>query len=125
VYASLLGEKIQKHGVQVWLINTGWSGGAFGTGSRIRLPYTRSMIRAALTGQLDFTAFQTEDYFGLSIPRSCPGVPPEILSPASTWQNRSDYDVLARSLIERFTENFEQFRSNVSHQILDAAPVVR
>ena len=124
VYASLLGEKIQKHSVQVWLINTGWSGGAFGTGSRIRLPYTRSMIRAVLTGQLDCVAFQTEEYFGLSIPKSCPGVPPEILSPVNTWQDRNEYDLLARSLIERFTENFEQFRPNVSHQILNAAPAI-
>lgn len=125
VYANLLGEKIEKHNVQVWLVNTGWTGGAFGTGSRIRLPYTRSMVRAALTGQLDNIEFQTEEYFGLSIPKSCPGVPPEILLPVNTWQSKSDYDQSAKNLINRFTDNFEQFRSSVNSMVVAAAPPIR
>lgn len=124
VYARLLGEKIQKHGAQVWLVNTGWTGGAFGTGNRIRLPYTRSMVRAALTGQLDNAAFQTDEFFGLAIPKTCPGVPPEMLNPVNTWQNKAEYQRQANSLIEHFRQNFEQFQSEVEAAVLAAAPMV-
>lgn len=124
VYARLLGEKIQKHEVQVWLVNTGWTGGAFGTGNRIRLPYTRSMVRAALTGQLDSVDFQTEGFFGLSIPRTCPGVPPEILNPINTWQDKEAYRQQANTLIGRFNQNFEQFKADVSPAVLAAGPSV-
>ncbi|MEM5776814.1 MAG: phosphoenolpyruvate carboxykinase (ATP), partial [Anaerolineaceae bacterium] len=125
VYARLLGEKIQKHEVQVWLINTGWTGGAFGTGNRIRLPYTRSMVRAALTGQLDNAAFQKDQYFGLAIPKSCPGVPPEMLNPINTWQDKADYQRQAKLLIEHFRQNFEQFQGEVDSAVLAAAPAVQ
>ncbi|GAP14687.1 phosphoenolpyruvate carboxykinase [Longilinea arvoryzae] len=124
VYARLLGQKIQRHDVQVWLINTGWSGGAFGTGNRIRLPYTRSMVRGALTGQLDSVPFQTEEFFGLSIPRTCPGVPPEMLNPIHTWNDQDGYRKQANTLIEHFNKNFEQFKAEVSYNVLAVGPVV-
>lgn len=117
VYAGLLGQKIQKHEVQVWLVNTGWTGGGFGTGNRIRLPYTRAMVRAALTGQLDKVDFQTDEFFGLSVPKSCPGVSPEILLPINTWKDKDAYRIQAESLIERFRQNYEQFQFDLNSTV--------
>lgn len=119
-YASLLGEKIHKHAVKVWLVNTGWTGGPFGVGKRMSLPYTRAMIHAALNGDLDGVPTQTEPHFGLSIPVSCPGVPVEVLNPRNTWQDQQAYDDQARKLKLRFEENFSQFSSDVSPEVLSA-----
>jgi phosphoenolpyruvate carboxykinase (ATP) len=109
VYAKMLGEKIKEHGAQVWLVNTGWTGGAYGVGKRMSLPHTRALVRAALRGDLDNVEYATEPHFGLSIPTSAPGVPPEILNPRNTWEDPQAYDEQARKLKERFEENYQQF----------------
>jgi phosphoenolpyruvate carboxykinase (ATP) len=124
VYARLLGEKISKHKSQVWLVNTGWTGGAYGVGERIRLPYTRAMVKAALEGWLDNISFSKDSYFGLWVPETCPGVPVEILSPENTWPDPADYHEEAGKLIGRFTKNFEQFIGDVTPEVLFAGPKV-
>ncbi|MBL8064743.1 MAG: phosphoenolpyruvate carboxykinase (ATP) [Chthonomonadaceae bacterium] len=106
-YSTLLGEKIDKHGAQVWLINTGWTGGPYGVGSRMKLRYTRDMIQAALEGKL--TEWQTEPVFGLQIPKGCAGVPTELLSPRETWSDKDAYDKKAHELKAMFDANFQKF----------------
>lgn len=123
-YAEMLGEKMKAHNVNIWLINTGWSGGPYGTGSRISLKYTRAMITAALNGELDNVSFENHPVFGLSMPTECPNVPSEVLSPRSTWANVSDYDAKAQELAEAFVKNFEQFSEFANDEILAAAPNV-
>ena len=109
VYANLLRDKINAHGAQVWLVNTGWSGGEYGVGKRMKIAYTRALLRAALTGSLNNVEFTTEEYFGLHIPTSCPDVPSEILNPKNTWSNTSAYDAKAKHLVELFANNYKQF----------------
>lgn len=121
-YAGLLRRKITRHNVKVWLVNTGWTGGSFGTGQRIKLAYTRAMIRAALSGELANTVYHKEPFFGLEVPETCPGVPPEILDPAATWSDRSAYSRQASMLAGRFTANFQQFIDKVSIQVADSGP---
>lgn len=121
-YAEMLGEKMQKHNVNVWLVNTGWSGGEYGVGSRMSLKYTRSMITAALNGELNDVAFDTHVVFGLQMPTSCPNVPTELLSPRNTWTDKAAYDTKANKLAEAFNKNFEQFAEYANKEIMDAAP---
>jgi phosphoenolpyruvate carboxykinase (ATP) len=121
VYADLLGKKIEKHRARVWLVNTGWSGGPYSVGSRMKLPYTRAMITAALSGQLDEAASDPHPVFGVSMPRSCPGVPAEVLNPRNTWKDATAYDAKARELAARFAKNFEKF-SAASAAIKAAGP---
>jgi phosphoenolpyruvate carboxykinase (ATP) len=109
VYAKLLGEKIAAHESRVWLINTGWTGGPYGIGSRMKLSYTRSMIHAAFDGQLDDVAFETDPIFGLSMPTSCPNVPSEVLNPRNTWMDKDAYDTQANKLHAMFEANAKQF----------------
>lgn len=109
VYAELLAKKIDEHGSKVWLINTGWSGGGYGVGSRMKLSYTRAMINAAFSGELDNVEFVTEPFFGLSIPTSCPGVPSEVLNPRQTWADKGAYDATAEKLKAMFDENYKKF----------------
>ena len=111
-YADLLGERIQKYKVRVWLVNTGWSGGPYGTGSRIKLPYTRAMIYAALNHTFDAIPFHKEPFFGLWIPESCPGVPEEIFEPQKTWRNPEEYAQRARFLSDKFAENYRVASKN-------------
>ncbi len=122
VYAKLLGEKIANHEVRTWLVNTGWSGGPYGVGSRMKLGYTRAMVRAALTGSLDGVATREHPVFGVHVPVSCPDVPSEVLDPGSTWEDSSAYDAQARKLAAMFDENFEQFANDVSEDVRAAAP---
>ncbi len=122
IYSELLGEKIAKHEVQVWLLNTGWTGGPYGVGSRIRLPYTRAMVNAALTHKLDHISFHQEPYFGLSIPDECPGVPSELLDPVKTWSDPEAYAAQARKLVQRYEKNFTQFQDAVSGDVVKAGP---
>ena len=122
VYAELLGEKIEQHNTNVWLLNTGWTGGPFGVGERMHLPYTRAMVHSAINGALDNVPSMTEPFFGLSIPESCPNVPPEVLNPRQTWDDKDAYDIQARGLIERFQKGFAQFENEVSVEISDAGP---
>jgi len=124
-YAELLGEKLKKHpNVNVWLVNTGWVGGSYGVGSRIKLSYTRSLITAALTGKLDNVEYGTTKFFGLKFPKVCPDVPTEILDPRNSWKDKDAYDAKAKNLAEQFVKNFSQYASAANEEILSAAPKV-
>jgi len=123
-YAEMLGSKMAKNNVNVWLINTGWSGGEYGTGSRIKLKYTRAMITAALTGKLNDVDYTNHEIFGLAMPTSCEGVPTEILNPKNTWSDKGLYDSKANKLAESFVNNFKQFEEYANEEIISAAPKV-
>lgn len=123
-YATMLGDKIRTHAVNVWMINTGWSGGSYGTGSRIKLSYTRAMITAALEGKFDTIEFEADPVFGMRMPVSCPGVPPAILNPRNTWADKKAYDATAKNLAVQFIGNFQKYAAGVSAEILAAAPLV-
>ncbi len=122
VYAALLGEKIKQHKAAVWLVNTGWTGGAYGTGKRMSLPHTRALIRAALNGSLVNVPFMREPYFGLEIPHEVAGVPSDTLNPVLTWNDQSAYEIAARGLAERFRKNFEQFENLVPPEVTRSGP---
>jgi phosphoenolpyruvate carboxykinase (ATP) len=123
-YAKLLGTKINQHQVKVWLINTGWTGGPFGTGKRMKLKYTRAMITAALSGELDNTKYNEHPIFNLQMPASCPNVPDQLLNPKNTWASGDSYDEQANSLAIAFNKNFEQYAGFCSIDIINAAPNV-
>jgi phosphoenolpyruvate carboxykinase (ATP) len=123
-YAGMLGEKMKKHQVNVWMINTGWSGGPYGVGSRMKLSYTRAMITAALKGELDNVAYEAHPVFGMMMPTTCPGVPSEILNPRSTWADKAAYDEKSKDLATQFVQNFEKYASGVTEEIIKAAPKV-
>ena len=124
-YAEMLGDKIKNSKVNVWLINTGWSGGPYGIGKRINLKFTRAMITSALDGSLDNVDYVKDAVFGLSKPASCIGVPTEILDPRNTWDNKEAYDKKAAALAESFVINFNKFKDTANQEILDAAPRVK
>lgn len=124
-YADMLGERMKEHGVNVWLVNTGWTGGAYGEGSRMKLKYTRAMICAALDGSLSEVNYADDNIFGLNIPQTCPNVPDELLNPRNTWEDKKAYDEKAQHLAELFINNFEKFASQASEEILNAAPQIR
>ncbi len=124
VYAHLLGEKIAQHKVNVWLVNTGWTGGPYGVGHRMPIQDTRALIREALDGNLAQIPTQTEPYFGLHIPVSCPGVAPEVLNPVNTWADRAAYDAQARKVALMFADNFAAFADTVSEPVRAAGPVL-
>lgn len=121
-YASLLGKKLRTHKINVWLINTGWTGGPFGIGTRIKLPYTRSMISAALEGKLENQSFISFPVFGFAIPLACPGVPSEILNPVNTWSDKNEYRHKLQSLAQEFINNFKKYAAGVTDDVLAAAP---
>ncbi|MNS26869.1 Phosphoenolpyruvate carboxykinase [ATP] [compost metagenome] len=122
-YAELLGDKLEKHpDVNVWLINTGWSGGPYGVGKRMNLKYTRAMITAALKGELNDVAYTLHRTFGVAMPNECPGVPSEILNPRYTWASEEEYDKKATELATLFVNNFEKYASEASEATLAAAP---
>ena len=123
-YAQMLGDKMQENKVHVWLVNTGWTGGPYGTGHRMSLKYTRAMITAALEGNLDNVAYETHPVFGVAMPTSCPGVPSEVLNPRNTWAEKAAYDEKAKYLAGLFVKNFEKYADGVSAEILAAAPKV-
>ena len=120
VYAELLGKRLEEHTAQCWLVNTGWSGGGYGVGKRMSLKYTRAMVTAAVNGSLLQAEFETDPAFGLTIPKSVPGVPSELLSPRNAWQDKADYDKAAAHLAELFAKNFEKFE--VPEKIRQAGP---
>jgi phosphoenolpyruvate carboxykinase (ATP) len=122
VYAKLLGERIAKHNARVWLVNTGWTGGPYGVGSRMKLGLTRAMIDAALSGQLDAVSYQVDPIFNLEVPTSCPNVPAGVLQPRNTWKDQGAYDVQARKLARMFSDNFEAFASTASPEVVAAGP---
>ncbi len=123
VYAEMLGEKIAKHQVEVYLVNTGWTGGPYGVGNRMDLKYTRAMVRAAISGELGKAAYETDPVFGLAMPMSCSNVPAEVLNPRNTWKNKQAYDQTARELAQRFNTHFATFK-NVKEEIRKAGPRV-
>ncbi len=121
-YAKLLGEKIARHKVRAWLVNTGWSGGPYGVGSRMKLRYTRAMLEAALGGKLDGVAYSRDPIFGVEVPHECPDVPKEILAPRNTWKDGKAYEQKARDLAGRFRKNFAQFEDGVTAEVRGAGP---
>jgi phosphoenolpyruvate carboxykinase (ATP) len=122
VYAKMLGEKLRQHGAKVWLVNTGWSGGGHGVGSRMKLQYTRAMVNAAVGGALDNADFVADPVFGMEVPTSVPGVPSEVLRPRDTWADGAAYDASAAKLAEMFKANFKQFADQVSDEVKAAGP---
>jgi phosphoenolpyruvate carboxykinase (ATP) len=123
VYAELLGEKVKEHNVDVWLINTGWTGGPHGVGSRMKIAYTRAMVNAALNGELKDVPFETDPFFGLQIPTAVPGVPAEVLNPRNTWADKAAYDAQATKLAKMFHDNFKQYADRVSDEVAKAGPL--
>jgi phosphoenolpyruvate carboxykinase (ATP) len=123
-YAEMLGLKMRKHNVNVWMINTGWSGGPYGVGQRMKLPFTRAMITAALEGKLDNVEFEEHPVFGMMMPKSCPGVPSEVLNPRNTWANKEEYDSKAKGLAQEFVNNFKKYAAGTNEEILAAAPKI-
>jgi phosphoenolpyruvate carboxykinase (ATP) len=123
-YAAMLGKKMEENKVNVFMINTGWSGGPYGVGSRMKLAYTRAMITAALDGKLDNVEYEAHPVFGMLMPKECPNVPSEILNPRNTWDDKNAYDEKAIILAKKFVQNFEKYASGVSTEILAAAPKV-
>lgn len=122
VYARLLGEKIEKHQVQCWLVNTGWTGGPYGVGHRVKIAYTRAMVHAALNGDLQSASFEPDPIFGVYVPAACCDVPDEVLRPRSTWTDKSAYDEQARKLARMFADNFRQYEDTVADDVRAASP---
>ena len=122
VYAKLLGERIGRHDARVWLVNTGWTGGPYGVGSRMKIAHTRAMINAALSGALDQVRFERDAIFNLDVPTSCPGVPSEVLTPRNTWKDQAAYDVQARKLAGMFRDNFKTFEATADAEVKAAGP---
>lgn len=120
-YAALLRENISKYGAEVYMLNTGWTGGPYGVGSRMKLSYTRAMVTAALNGQLKDVEYEVDPIFGLSIPKSCPNVPAEVLNPRETWADKEAYDESAKKLAALFAENFKTY-NGVEEEIAAAGP---
>jgi phosphoenolpyruvate carboxykinase (ATP) len=124
VYGELLGEKIRTHNAKVWLVNTGWTGGPYGVGERIPIPYTRAMVKAALKGDLDGVPMRTDPYFGVSVPLQVPDVPDELLDPCHTWPDEEAYDQKARELAAKFKEGFNAYAGLVTPEVAGAGPIV-
>jgi phosphoenolpyruvate carboxykinase (ATP) len=122
IYAKLLGEKIEKHQVQCWLVNTGWTGGPYGVGHRMKIAYTRAMVNAALNGDLEGASFEPDPIFGVYVPAACCDVPDEVLRPRNTWTDKTAYDGQARKLARMFAANFRQFEDMVTEEVRAAGP---
>ena len=120
--AQMLGKLLEQHNAQVWLVNTGWTGGPYGVGTRMKLGHTRAMVRAALAGELTGAPTTTDPMFGLAVPTSIRDVPGALLSPRSTWAVPAAYDAQAHTLAQMFARNFEQFASGVDPAVRDAGP---
>lgn len=123
-YAQLLARKIEKYDVDSWLVNTGWSGGPYGVGERMKIQYSRAVVKAALTGALKDVEFARDPVFGFDVPKTCPGVPEEILDPKKTWKNPQEYDQKARELAERFNQNFKDYEDKVSDDVKAQGPKI-
>ncbi len=124
VYAHMLGEKIERHNAQCWLLNTGWTGGSYGVGQRMQIAYTRKMINAALSGRLHDVVFEPDPVFGVLVPTTCPGVPSEVLQPRNTWEDKAAYDQQARKLAAMFVKNFETYADMAGPEVQAAGPKV-
>jgi phosphoenolpyruvate carboxykinase (ATP) len=121
-YAEMLGKKIREHQVNIWMVNTGWNGGGYGVGNRMKLEYTRAMITAAIEGKLDHVHFHPHSVFGIMMPDECPGVPTEMLSAKFTWQDKDAYIRMAHTLADFFNKNFEKYKAFANEEILAGAP---
>lgn len=121
-YAEMLSDKMREAGVNVWLINTGWTGGPYGTGNRMKLKYTRAMIAEALQGNLSTVEFEEHEIFGLHMPKTCPNVPADVLNPRNTWKDKDAYDAKAKQLAKSFKDNFEKFEEYANPEIMAGAP---
>ena len=121
-YAELLGQKMERYGVNAWFVNTGWTGGPYGVGERMAINHTRAIVNAVLDGQLDEVATTTDPIFGFEIPVRCPGVPEEVLEPRNTWNDKDAYDIQARKLAQHFADNFVQYADDVSDEVRAAGP---
>jgi len=121
-YGEMLSKKMKDAGVNVWLINTGWTGGPYGTGSRMKLKYTRAMITAALNGELKDVDFKSHEIFNIAVPQSCPNVPSEVLNPRDTWSDKEAYDAKAKNLAKSFKDNFKKFEDYAGSEIIEGAP---
>ncbi|MDD4797891.1 MAG: phosphoenolpyruvate carboxykinase (ATP) [Eubacteriales bacterium] len=121
VYADLLGKKMEEHHVNVYLVNTGWSGGKYGVGKRMSLKNTRAMLSAALNGQLENVEYELDPIFNVQVPKTCPNVPAEILNPRNTWADKDAYDATAKDLAARFVKNFKKY-DHMPQEIVDAGP---
>ncbi len=124
-YGNLLRELIAAHGVDCWLVNTGWTGGKYGVGRRMPINVTRTLLTAALDGSLKSASFRTDPYFGFAVPTSVPGVEPHLLHPSKTWRDKAEFDAMARKLVAMFQENFVKFEPHVGVDVREAAPEVR
>ena len=124
VYARMLGEKIARHKANVWLVNTGWTGGPYGVGTRMKIAHTRAMINAALSGQLDRVKYERHRIFNIDVPTTCPGVPVGVLDPRSTWQDGTQYDDQAKALARMFVDNFKAFEADVPAPVKHAGPTL-
>ncbi len=123
-YAKMLGKKMKEHNVNVWMVNTGWIGGGYGVGARIKLRYTRAMIAAALNGHLNNVEFEPHKVFGMLVPKTCSGIPDSLLNPRCTWTNKEAYDKQAKELARLFVNNFEKYTDCVNDEIFSATPLV-
>lgn len=121
-YAELLGKKIEKHGAKCWLVNTGWTGGPYGEGKRMPIKYTRVMLNSIFNGKLDYVETFTDPFFNLIIPKNSDDVPEEILNPRNTWADKDKYDKTAKKLANMFIKNFEQFKNDISEEIIKSGP---
>lgn len=121
-YAEMLGRKMKEHNVNIWMVNTGWNGGGYGVGNRMKLEYTRAMITAALEGKLDSVKYHPHSIFGMMMPEECPGVPTEMLSAKFTWEDKDAYVKTAHKLADYFIKNFEKYKEDASEEILEGAP---
>jgi phosphoenolpyruvate carboxykinase (ATP) len=121
-YAELLADRIREHGVDCWLVNTGWTGGPYGTGHRMPIDHTRALLNAAIEGRLSDAEYREDPVFGLMVPTSCEGVPDEVLDPRETWDDKAAYDAKASHLAELFHSNFEQFEDQSSDAVKNAGP---
>jgi phosphoenolpyruvate carboxykinase (ATP) len=124
-YGNLLRDLIAKHSVDCWLVNTGWTGGKYGTGRRMPIKVTRALLTAALDGSLRNAQFRTDKYFGFAVPTSLPGVEPHILDPIKTWKDKAEFDKTARALVAMFQKNFAKFEGSVDADVRAAAPDVK
>ncbi len=115
---------MRENQVNVWMINTGWTGGPYGIGNRMKLKYTRAMISAALEGKLSNVEYDFHSIFGMAVPQECPGVPSDILNPRNTWADKTAYDEKANFLAALFTKNFEKYKDGVTDEVLAAAPKI-
>jgi phosphoenolpyruvate carboxykinase (ATP) len=124
-YGNLLRDLIARHGVDCWLVNTGWTGGKFGVGSRMPIKVTRALLTSALDGSLRNATFRTDKYFGFAVPTAVPGIDPKILDPVETWADKAEFDKTARSLVAMFQKNFAKFEDHVDAEVKAAAPDVK